>query len=199
MLTDAVDAKTTKRWFHHWQDEADAAYLYGLLARIETDPHKQEVFRKLEHVEGEHTQVWARVLGEHGVETETFQPSPRTMLMAFLAKRFGPSFLTSLLLKEEGREVRAYLTLYKESAAGSAKDAAQKLARESTEHAGDLAALTKGGPEPWHRTGSGGFLRNVVYGFNDGLTANFGLVAGVIGATNMNTLSARHRRRRRRG
>jgi VIT1/CCC1 family predicted Fe2+/Mn2+ transporter len=30
---------------------------------------------------------------------------------------------------------------------------------------------------------SGGFLRNVVYGFNDGLTANFGLVAGVLGAT----------------
>jgi VIT1/CCC1 family predicted Fe2+/Mn2+ transporter len=29
---------------------------------------------------------------------------------------------------------------------------------------------------------SGGFLRNVVYGFNDGLTANFGLIAGVIGA-----------------
>ena len=37
--------------------------------------------------------------------------------------------------------------------------------------------------EPWHRTESGGFLRNVVYGFNDGLTANFGLVAGVIGAS----------------
>ena len=32
----------------------------------------------------------------------------------------------------------------------------------------------------WHRAGSGGFLRNVVYGFNDGLTANFGLVAGVV-------------------
>ena len=26
-------------------------------------------------------------------------------------------------------------------------------------------------------------LRNIIYGFNDGLTANFGLVAGVIGAT----------------
>ena len=36
--------------------------------------------------------------------------------------------------------------------------------------------------EPWHRTESGGFVRNVVYGFNDGLTANLGLVAGVIGA-----------------
>ena len=26
---------------------------------------------------------------------------------------------------------------------------------------------------------SGGLLRSIVYGFNDGLTANFGLVAGV--------------------
>jgi VIT1/CCC1 family predicted Fe2+/Mn2+ transporter len=37
--------------------------------------------------------------------------------------------------------------------------------------------------EPWHRSESGGLLRNVVYGFNDGLTANFGLIAGVIGAS----------------
>ena len=36
--------------------------------------------------------------------------------------------------------------------------------------------------EPWHVGGAGGFLRSIVYGFNDGLTANFGLVAGVIGA-----------------
>jgi VIT1/CCC1 family predicted Fe2+/Mn2+ transporter len=37
--------------------------------------------------------------------------------------------------------------------------------------------------EPWHVGGSGGYLRSVVYGFNDGLTANFGLVAGVVGAS----------------
>ena len=36
--------------------------------------------------------------------------------------------------------------------------------------------------EPWHVGGSGGYLRSIVYGFNDGLTANFGLVAGVLGA-----------------
>jgi len=36
--------------------------------------------------------------------------------------------------------------------------------------------------EPWHSGGAGGMLRSVVYGFNDGLTANFGLVAGVVGA-----------------
>src|SRR5690348_17088422 len=102
MRTDVVDDKTKKRWLHHWQDEGDAAYLYGLLAGLEPDPHKQEIFRKLEHVEGEHTEVWARVLGDHGVQPGTFKPSARTKLMAFLARRFGPSFLTSILLKEEG-------------------------------------------------------------------------------------------------
>jgi predicted membrane protein (TIGR00267 family) len=187
MRSDTVDDKTAKRWLHHWQDEGDAAYLYGLLAGLEPDARKQEIFRKLEHVEGEHTEVWARVLSDHGVQTGTFKPSARTKLMAFLARRFGPSFLTSILLKEEGREVRSYLALYKDSSAGPAKDAARKLAKESAEHAGDLAELTSSDTEPWHRTGSGGFLRNVIYGFNDGLTANFGLVAGVIGATNVTT------------
>ena len=44
-----------------------------------------------------------------------------------------------------------------------------------------LAAYGREG-EPWHILPGGGYLRSVVYGFNDGLTANFGLVAGVIGA-----------------
>jgi VIT1/CCC1 family predicted Fe2+/Mn2+ transporter len=57
------------------------------------------------------------------------------------------------------------------------------LARESAEHASALNEISGKTGEPWHRTESGGFLRNVVYGFNDGLTANFGLVAGVIGAS----------------
>jgi VIT1/CCC1 family predicted Fe2+/Mn2+ transporter len=68
-------------------------------------------------------------------------------------------------------------------AAGGAE--ALQLARESAEHATELAELTgsSSAGEPWHSTASGGILRNVVYGFNDGLTANFGLVAGVIGAS----------------
>ncbi len=64
------------------------------------------------------------------------------------------------------------------------------LARESAEHASTLGQIAGKGPEPWHKTASGGFLRNVVYGFNDGLTANFGLVAGVIGAAAANQHSA---------
>lgn len=57
-----------------------------------------------------------------------------------------------------------------------------QIARESGEHARQLMDFGGQTEEPWHRVRSGGFLRSVVYGFNDGLTANFGLVMGVIGA-----------------
>jgi VIT1/CCC1 family predicted Fe2+/Mn2+ transporter len=50
-------------------------------------------------------------------------------------------------------------------------------------HARELSAIMGREGEPWHVGGSGGYLRSVVYGFNDGLTANFGLVAGVVGAS----------------
>jgi len=49
-------------------------------------------------------------------------------------------------------------------------------------HARELSAVMGREGEPWHVGGSGGYLRSIVYGFNDGLTANFGLVAGVLGA-----------------
>jgi vacuolar iron transporter family protein len=91
-----------------------------------------------------------------------------------------------MLLREEGREVKGYLAMFRDTPRGAAGGAESLLlAKESAEHAGELARLAGKNPlnEPWHRAESGGFLRNVVYGFNDGLTANFGLVAGVLGAT----------------
>ena len=95
-----------------------------------------------------------------------------------------------MLLAEEGREVKGYLDMHRSTATGVAgKGEALTLARESAEHAETLNKISGKTGEPWHRTESGGFLRNVVYGFNDGLTANFGLVAGVVGAS---TLNAEH-------
>src|SRR5215212_847124 len=129
---------------HHWQDEADAAYLYRILADKESDPRKKDIYSRLAEVEDRHVVVWGDLLTEHGHSPKQFRPSTRARLLAGLGKFFGPGFLLPMLLQEEGREVKAYLDM--------------------------------------HRTESGGFLRNVVYGFNDGLTANFGLVAGVIGA-----------------
>lgn len=169
---------------HHWQDEADAAYLYRLLSNAEADAKKKDLYLRLAEVEDRHVEVWADLLRSHGRDPGRFRPSARTRLLAGLGRVFGPGFLLPMLLAEEGREVKGYLDMHRRTAHG-APGAAESLtlARESAEHATTLNEISGKSGEPWHRAESGGFLRNVVYGFNDGLTANFGLVAGVIGAS----------------
>jgi len=169
---------------HHWQDEADAAFLYRRLAASEPDAAKRDIYQRLAEVEDRHVEVWAGLLAQHGRQLGPHRPTGRTRLLAFLGKLFGPGFLLPMLLAEEGREVKAYLDMHRTTQTGVAgRDEALTLAKESAEHATTLNTIAGRSGEPWHRTGAGGFLRNVVYGFNDGLTANFGLVAGVLGAT----------------
>ncbi|MGD8869768.1 MAG: VIT1/CCC1 transporter family protein [Gemmatimonadales bacterium] len=164
------------------RDEADAAFLYRTLARLEPSEAKREVFSRLAEVEDRHTKLWRELLSTHGVEVGDVKPSLRAHVMSWLGSWLGPGLLLPLLLREEGREVKGYLDLYRQSQTGAPKETARTLARESAEHAQTLGKLSGTEGEPWHSTESGGFLRNVVYGFNDGLTANFGLVAGVVGA-----------------
>ncbi len=168
---------------HHWQDEADAAYLYRILAASEPDAKKKDIYARLADVEDRHVVVWGDLMNQHGHPPKSFRPSTRARMLARLGSLFGPGFLLPMLLEEEGREVKAYLDMHRATPKGAPGGGeALTLARESADHAMTLAGIAGKSGEPWHRTESGGFLRNVVYGFNDGLTANFGLVAGVIGA-----------------
>ena len=176
-------ADPTATWLEHWRDEADAAFLYRELAAAEPKAELRQIYLKLADVEDRHTTVWQKVLADHGVTTDAPRPSVRARVLAWTARRFGPALLTGMLLREEGREVQGYLALHRDSIPGAAKDAALTLARESAHHAQTLGRIAGTSGEPWHSAESGGFLRSVVYGFNDGLTANFGLVAGVIGAS----------------
>ncbi|HEY7878931.1 MAG TPA: VIT1/CCC1 transporter family protein [Gemmatimonadaceae bacterium] len=169
---------------HHWRDEADAAFLYRRLAAAEPDAKKQDLYRRLAEVEDRHVSIWSDLLTRGGRPLKQFSPTMRARILALLGRTFGPRFLLPMLLAEEGREVRGYLAMHRTMPTGVAgKGEALLLARESAEHATTLGAMAGRIGEPWHRAESGGFLRSVVYGFNDGLTANFGLVAGMIGAT----------------
>src|SRR5256885_16280400 len=178
-----LDKTTLHNWLHHWQDEFDAAYLYLVLAGQEHDSKKKEIYIKLAGVEERHTQMWEKLLAEHGhpISQKGPRPSLNARLRAWFGRRFGPGYLLPLLLREEGQEVKGYMDLHNESRLDDAREISLKLAKESAAHAETLADLAGKAAEPWHRTESGGYLRNVVYGFNDGLTANFGLVAGGVG------------------
>jgi len=106
----------------------------------------------------------------------------QTRALAWTGRVFGSPAVLPIILRQEAREVGAYLRLARSSHQPNTQAAAMTIAAESAEHAQDLSESMGRTGEPWHTTTGSSYLRSVVYGFNDGLTANFGLVAGVLGA-----------------
>src|SRR4029078_3067439 len=136
----------------------------------------------LAEVEDRHTQRWEQLVREAGRPRPPYDGSRPLRRLAWVAKPFGPSSVLPLILAEEGREVQSYLGLARSSSHQQTHQAAIDIAADSAVHARELSEVMGREGEPWHVGGAGGLLRSVVYGFNDGLTGNFGLVAGVIGA-----------------
>ena len=180
---DRPDSKTIKIWKSHLQDEVDASFLYSVFAGLEPDPERKDILSGLAGVENRHVIRWREMLTAYDVKVKKQRPTLKAKLMAWYARRFGSEFPLSQMLGEEAGEVKDYLTLHRNSTLADAKETALILARESAMHTESLQELTGTSEEPWHKTESGGMVGNIVYGFNDGLTANFGLVAGVIAAT----------------
>ena len=180
---DQPDGKTIKIWKDHLQDEIDAGFLYSVFAGLESDPKRKDILSGLAGVENQHVIRWREMLTNYDIKVKKHRPTLKARLMAWYARRFGSAFPLSQMLGEEAGEVKDYLTLHRNSTLADAKETALILARESAMHTESLQELTGTSEEPWHKTESGGMVGNIVYGFNDGLTANFGLVAGVIAAT----------------
>jgi vacuolar iron transporter family protein len=169
-------------WDEHYRDERDAAYLYRALASFEPNAERKQLFERLAAVEDRHAARWEELFQESDRPLPAYTTALRTRALAWLARRFGTGMVLPLMLAEEGREVQAYLGLARHATHRDTHRAAVDIAADSAVHARELSEIMGREGEPWHVGGSGGYLRSVVYGFNDGLTANFGLVAGVIGA-----------------
>jgi VIT1/CCC1 family predicted Fe2+/Mn2+ transporter len=163
--------------------------MYRELAAVERDAQRRDLFERLAVVEDRHVARWEELFAAGGRALPPYRTAGRTRALAWTAKQFGSGLVLPLILAEEGREVQAYLSLARHSTNRLAHRAAVDIANDSAVHARELAEVMGREGEPWHVGGSGGYLRSVVYGFNDGLTANFGLVAGVIGAS---ALAAHH-------
>ena len=169
-------------WEEYYRDEMDAAWLYRELASHERDTARRSIFERLAVVEDAHVERWRALFVANGGAVPSHSPSTQTRVLAWIGKRFGSSAVLPVIVRQESQEVGSYLRLAKRSKQKSTHDTAMAIATESAEHAQNLSESMGRVGEPWHVTTGAGYLRSVVYGFNDGLTANFGLVAGVIGA-----------------
>jgi predicted membrane protein (TIGR00267 family) len=174
-------------WRENWQREIEGAYLYRRLSEIARDPDMKQALADMAGDEEKHAAVWEQRAQSDGAAPSRPRPDLRIYMILGLARLLGVNAVIGLLLNDEVGDFATYAGQAQDSQDGD-HDTYEHVLSDEASHARALVALQEPEPsetaEPWHRTaGAGGWLRAVVYGFNDGLTANFGLVMGVVGAS----------------
>ncbi|MCG2620982.1 VIT1/CCC1 transporter family protein [Arthrobacter sp. I2-34] len=162
-LTDEPSAADIRKWRRYLADERAEAAIYRDLARRRTG-EEREILLELAEAEGRHEQHWVDLLGGHAAKS--VRPSPRRILLRFLARSFGSVFVMALAQRAEGRSP------YSSEPAATSAMAADELIHEEV-----IRGLATRG-----RARLSGNFRAAVFGANDGLVSNLALIMG-IGAT----------------
>ncbi len=173
-----------KAWVGNWQRELEGAYLYGGLAQLSTSPEMKRAMQTMADQEAHHAEVWGEKVHEVYPTAQAPGIDLRIRMTLQLARLLGPQAVIPLLINDEVSDIASYTN---QALSSGDKTTYQPVVKDETNHARALVALrhpeNTGHAEPWHRgADASGIVRDMVYGFNDGLTANFGLVMGVVGA-----------------
>ena len=147
-----------------WQKEMDSVFIYRVIAQTEKAPERHALFKKLAADAEAQAQIWAKKMHAEGQAAPLFAPSARTRLVATLVRRFGARPLRAVLAAMKVRGMSVFTTVLTGHPLPT-----------SPEEIGQR-----------HRNAGGGNLRALVFGANDGLVSNAGLILGVAGATGGN-------------
>jgi VIT1/CCC1 family predicted Fe2+/Mn2+ transporter len=172
---------TLQRYYDLWADEIAGVDLYRQLADV-SEGERREIFLGLARSEERHVQHWRRMLERNGVtDLEPPRRPLRNRVLTRLARRFGSDSVLPIVLRQEASNAERYRRF---------AAATTVMADQEALHSKTLAAMTGEGEgsqirssEGRHRGGAGGWLRAAVFGFNDGLLSNLGLVTGAAGGT----------------
>ncbi len=140
-----------------WREEKQSAWLYRELADCETDPRIADLFRALAAAAERQADAWSP-----GNTPPAFAPSTRARIAAELARRLGPRRVRPMLAAMKVRGLSVY-------------DAGAVPGHRMPTSVSDVGRRHKGY--------GGGNLRAAVFGVNDGLVSNTGLIMGVAGAS----------------
>jgi VIT1/CCC1 family predicted Fe2+/Mn2+ transporter/rubrerythrin len=169
----------------NWREEMQSARLYRRLALTQPDGAHRELLLEMAGHEVRHAEHWRRRLEELGSHIPRLTPSPREVVLPLLARTFGLPAVISLI---EGGEARGKLNYIRQSQLlpdQASREIAGAIVPDERFHQGAAARLRGGDEgEPARQAGRhvGEFLRDLIFGLNDGVVSNFSLIAGVAGA-----------------
>jgi rubrerythrin len=186
-----------------WQAEMEGHYTYTAFAKGEVDPQRRNALRGLAAAEKHHADLWARRIQELGAPAPQYAGDQSGQVDS-LANRVGGADLALRRLEiDEARDIAKYgkqlkalgdqrcIAILQEVIAderehyqtlGNLIRSRRPLPAMSSEQAQEalddlLTARDKG------HTQAAGWVRDAIYGVNDGLGSIFGIVSGVSGAT----------------
>lgn len=180
-FVDSVTRHRIGRFKENFQAEIDSAAIYKALAEREPDGDRAIVYHKLAEAEERHAGLWTTKLEAMGASAPERKPTRRARIIASLTRRFGTGvgmpFMTAMEKREAGspeyaREAREVGIAYED----------RTHSRVLEQLAGRVGPGAIQAMEGWHRSSGGGTLRAAIFGVNDGLVSNFGLVIGVAAA-----------------
>ncbi len=151
----------TEGWLH----EKESAWLYRRVAVAEPDVRKRQLFEQLATAAEEQARLWESAAARDPAAQSVpraFYPSLRDRIVARLVGWLGPRAMRSVLAAMKLRGLSVY---------------------SGAVVAGHTMPTTVSDIGARHRRSLGGNLRATVFGINDGLLANAGLVMGVSGAS----------------
>jgi vacuolar iron transporter family protein len=138
-----------------------------------------------------HAQHWRGRLEELGGDAPRILPSPRDAILPLIARTFGLAAVIALI---EGGEARGKLNYIRQAQFlpdQASREIAGAIIPDERLHQGAAASLRTAEPgtegEAGHRGPAarghiGQFLRDLIFGLNDGVVSNFSLISGVSGA-----------------
>ena len=189
MASDNRQADYERKTFaENWRREVEAAALYEIAARGESDERRKGLLRRLAEVEDNHAKMWADKLTDLGVDVSALQKprvDAKSINVANVVDKIEAIELSNATWYQSLRNVFTdpdILQILDKIDADEAAhgDVAEQLDAHRTP---DNVLKRIWGAERWHRQSSGGWIGDAIYGVNDGLGAIFGIITGVAGFT----------------
>lgn len=145
-----------------WKEEKRSAYLYTVLAGIETNPIHKKMFFDLSGLAEKQAEIWEKKLKEARIKIpEGYCPDLRVRFVLTLVKLFGARSLRVALAALKVRGMSIY----------HAPPAMHPMPTSMDEIEHGHSSISKGNN-----------IRAAVFGINDGLISNMSLILGVAGA-----------------
>ena len=176
----------------NWREEMRSSRLYRRLAATQPDNDQRHLLLEMAGHELRHAHHWRRRLEELGGRASRITPSLREIVLPLIARAAGLASVISLIEGGEARGKFDYIRQARLLPDAESRAIAGRIVPDERLHQGAAARL-RGDAEDAGRPRAlrahlGDYLRDVIFGLNDGLVSNFSLIAGVSGAA----LSSRH-------